>query len=78
MAKLSCWKRERKQQLCVLRLEQNRLDVRQILHKHSLKSIFAFNPRSGRAALIRFNPETKNSILHYRNDVVLYIDSEPK
>ncbi|CAK8573305.1 unnamed protein product [Lathyrus sativus] len=59
-------------------LEQNRLDVRQILHKHSLKSIFAFNPRSGRAAPIRFNPKTGKSVLPYRNGAVLYIDSEPK
>ncbi|CAJ2629786.1 unnamed protein product [Trifolium pratense] len=58
--------------------EQNQLNVRQILHKHSLKSIFAFNPRSGRAAPIRFNPKTGNSVLPYRNGAVLYIDSEPK
>ncbi|XP_058764068.1 uncharacterized protein LOC131637493 [Vicia villosa] len=58
--------------------EQNRLDVRRILHQHSLKSIFAFNPRSGRAAPIRFNPKTGNSALPYRNGAVLYIDSEPK
>ncbi|CAI8604289.1 unnamed protein product [Vicia faba] len=59
-------------------LEQNRLNIRQILQKHSLKSIFAFNPRSGRAAPIRFDPKTGNSALPYRNGAVLYIDSEPK
>ncbi|KAL5079431.1 hypothetical protein RYX36_007852, partial [Vicia faba] len=59
-------------------LEQNCLDVRHILHKHSLKSIFTFNPRYDRVAHIRFNPENRNSALPYRNDVVLYIDNEPK
>jgi hypothetical protein len=58
--------------------EQNQLNVREILHKHSLKSIFAFNPSSGRAAPIRLNPKTGNSVLPYRNGAVLYIDSEPK
>ncbi|KEH43616.1 hypothetical protein MtrunA17_Chr1g0201111 [Medicago truncatula] len=58
--------------------EQNRLEVREILHKYSLKSIFAFNPRSGRAVPIRFNPKTGYSVLSYRNAAVLYIDGEPK
>lgn len=58
--------------------EHSQLDVRQILRNHSLKSIFAFNPRSGRAAPIRFNTKTGNSVLSYRNGAVLYIDSEPK
>ncbi|GAU13277.1 hypothetical protein TSUD_42310 [Trifolium subterraneum] len=58
--------------------DHNQLNVREILRKHSLKSIFAFNPRSGRAAPIRFNPKTGNSVFPYRNGAVLYIDSEPK
>jgi len=58
--------------------EHNRLEVREILHKHSFKSIFAFNPRSGRAVPIRFNPKTGYSVLSYRNGAVLYIDGEPK
>ncbi|XP_061345207.1 uncharacterized protein LOC133291043 [Gastrolobium bilobum] len=58
--------------------EQNQLEVRDILNKHALKSIFAFNPQSGRCVPIRFNPTNGRSILTYRNGAVLYIDGEPK
>nr|AFK37100.1 unknown [Lotus japonicus] len=58
--------------------ERDRLEVRDILHHHFLKSIFAFNPQSGRAAPIRFNPKDGTSVLPYRHGAVLYIDAEPK
>ncbi|KAJ1424951.1 hypothetical protein SESBI_11345 [Sesbania bispinosa] len=58
--------------------EQDQLEVREILHNHSFKSIYAFNPRSGRGAPIRFNRTNGRSILPYRDGAVLYIDGEPK
>ncbi|XP_027367324.1 uncharacterized protein LOC113873418 [Abrus precatorius] len=58
--------------------QHNQLEVRHILHNHSLKSMFAFNPQSGRAVPIRFNPKTGRSILTYRNGAVIFVDGEPK
>lgn len=57
--------------------EQDQLEVRHILRTHSLKSLFAFNPRSGRGAPIRFSPKTGRSVLPYRHGAVLFIDGEP-
>ncbi|KAK7343777.1 hypothetical protein VNO77_12806 [Canavalia gladiata] len=58
--------------------EHNQLEVRHILHSHSLKSIFAFNPQSGRGVPIRSNPKTGRSYLTYRNGAVINVDGEPK
>lgn len=58
--------------------DQDQLEVRDILDKHGLKSIFAFNPGSGRGAPIRFNPRNGRSMLPYKDGAVIYIDGEPK
>ncbi|KAK7279771.1 hypothetical protein RJT34_24828 [Clitoria ternatea] len=58
--------------------EHNQLEVREILQNHSLKSIFAFKPQSGRGVPIRFNPKNGRSFLTYRNDAVIFLDGEPK
>jgi hypothetical protein len=58
--------------------EQDQLEVRTILDKYGLKSIFAFNAQKGRAAPIRFNPRNGRSMLPYRDGAVIYIDGEPQ
>ncbi|KAK7270401.1 hypothetical protein RIF29_23504 [Crotalaria pallida] len=58
--------------------EQDQLEVRDILEQYSLKSIYAFNPRSGRGVPIRFNPRNGRSILTYRDGAVVHVDAEPK
>lgn len=58
--------------------DQDQLEVRDVLDKYGLKSIFAFNPASGRGVPIRFNPRNGRSMLPYKDGAVIYIDGEPK
>ncbi|CAN7129344.1 hypothetical protein BRARA_G02393 [Brassica rapa] len=58
--------------------EQDQLEVRSILEKYGLKSIFAFNAEKGRAVPIRFNPRNGRSVLTYRDGAVVFIDGEPQ
>lgn len=58
--------------------EQDQLEVRSILDKYGLKSIFAFNVEKGRAVPIRFHPRNGRSVLPYRDGAVIYIDGEPQ
>ncbi|XP_058078489.1 uncharacterized protein LOC131226779 [Magnolia sinica] len=58
--------------------DQDQLEVHDILEKYGFKSIFAFNPISGRGVSIRFNPRNGRSLLPYRDGSVIYIDGEPK
>ncbi|XP_002888847.2 uncharacterized protein LOC9324910 [Arabidopsis lyrata subsp. lyrata] len=58
--------------------EQDQLEVRSILDKYGLKSIFAFNVEKGRAFPIRFHPRNGRSVLPYRDGAVIYIDGEPQ
>ncbi|KAJ9166872.1 hypothetical protein P3X46_021566 [Hevea brasiliensis] len=58
--------------------DQDLLEVRDILDKYGFKSVYAFNPDSGRAAPIRFNGRNGRSILGYRDGSVICIDGEPK
>lgn len=58
--------------------EQDQLEVRPILDKYGLKSIFAFNVEKGRGVPIRFNPRNGRSMLTYRDGAVVYIDGEPQ
>ncbi|KAJ7973986.1 WD repeat protein [Quillaja saponaria] len=63
---------------CLGGWDQDQLEVRNILEKYGLKSIFAFNTQTGRGVPIRFNPRNGRSMLHYRDGSVVYIDGEPK
>ncbi|KAF8025148.1 hypothetical protein BT93_F2100 [Corymbia citriodora subsp. variegata] len=58
--------------------DQDQLEVRDILDKYGLKSIFAFNPGSGRGAPIRFNHRNGRSMLPYKDGAVIYVDGEPQ
>ncbi|KDP27508.1 hypothetical protein JCGZ_20148 [Jatropha curcas] len=58
--------------------DQDQLEIRDILEKYGFKSVYAFNPNSGRAAPIRFNPRNGRSLLGYRDGSVICIDGEPK
>ncbi|TKY46114.1 hypothetical protein E2542_SST28150 [Spatholobus suberectus] len=59
--------------------EQDQLEVQDILEKHGLKSVYAFNPRAGgRGVPVRFNPRNGRSVLTYRDGAVVYLDGEPK
>ncbi|XP_042477517.1 uncharacterized protein LOC122058888 [Macadamia integrifolia] len=58
--------------------DQNQLEVADILEKYGFKSIFAFNPESGRGVSIRFNSRNGRSILPYTDGSVIFIDGEPK
>ncbi|KAK7315392.1 hypothetical protein VNO77_33938 [Canavalia gladiata] len=59
--------------------EQNQLEVRDILDKHGLKCIYAFNPQAGgRGVPVRFHPRNGRSLLTYRDGAVVYLDGEPK
>ncbi|KAJ6335898.1 hypothetical protein OIU78_012492 [Salix suchowensis] len=57
--------------------DQNQLEVREILEKYGFKSIFAFNPASGRGAPIRFGRNGR-SVIGYRDGSVIHVDGEPK
>lgn len=58
--------------------DQDQLEVRDILENYGFKSIFAFNPGSGRGVPIRFNRRNGRSHLGYRDGSVIYVDGEPK
>ncbi|KAL4280952.1 hypothetical protein GQ457_03G031650 [Hibiscus cannabinus] len=58
--------------------DQNQLEVRDILEKYGLKSIYAFSTQSGRGVPIRFHPRNGRSILGYKDGSVVHIDGEPK
>ncbi|KAH0680046.1 hypothetical protein KY285_021054 [Solanum tuberosum] len=58
--------------------EQDQLEVRDILDKYGLKSVYAFKPETGRGVPIRFNPRNGRSILTYRDGSEIHIDGEPK
>ncbi|MFS7982901.1 hypothetical protein Hanom_Chr11g00968181 [Helianthus anomalus] len=58
--------------------DQDQLEVRDILEKYGLKSVYAFNTQSGRGVPIRFNPKNGRSILPYKDGSVILIDGEPK
>lgn len=57
--------------------EQDQLEVRAILEKYGLKSIFAYNVEKGRGVPIRFQRNGR-SVLTYRDGAVVYIDGEPQ
>jgi hypothetical protein len=56
----------------------DRIDVRSILSKHVLRSLFAFRPPSERGFRIRFDLVNGQSVHHYKPGSVVYFDSEPK
>lgn len=59
--------------------EQDQLEVGDILEKHGLKTVFAFNHQTRvRGVPVRFNPRNGRSILTYRDGAVVYLDGEPK
>lgn len=58
--------------------DQDQLEVREILDKYGFKSIYAFNPGSGRGVPVRFNPRNGRSLLTYRDGAVIHVDGEPK
>ncbi|KAF5779971.1 hypothetical protein HanXRQr2_Chr11g0466801 [Helianthus annuus] len=58
--------------------DQDQLEVRDILEKYGLKSVYAFNTQSGRGVPIRFNPKNGRSILPYKDGSLILIDGEPK
>ncbi|CAN6442280.1 unnamed protein product [Victoria cruziana] len=57
---------------------QDNLEVQDILDKYGFKSVYAFNPSSGRGVPIRFNPKNGRSVLSYRPGAVIYVDGEPQ
>ncbi|THU59094.1 hypothetical protein C4D60_Mb03t21370 [Musa balbisiana] len=58
--------------------DQDRLEVQDILDKYGFKSLFAFNPESGRGVPIRFSSRNGRSVLPYTGGSVVVIDGEPK
>lgn len=58
--------------------DQDRLEVQDILDKYGFKSIFAFNPSSGRGVPIRFSPRNGRSLVSYSDGSVVFVDGEPK
>ncbi|XP_047059140.1 uncharacterized protein LOC124665811 [Lolium rigidum] len=58
---------------------QDQLEVGDILEKHGLKSVFAFDPASrARGVAIRFNPRNGRSLLPYAAESTIFLDGEPK
>uniref|UniRef100_A0A6N2NKI0 Uncharacterized protein n=1 Tax=Salix viminalis TaxID=40686 RepID=A0A6N2NKI0_SALVM len=57
--------------------DQDQLEVREILEKYGLKSIFAFNPSSGRGVPIPFGRNGR-SLLGYRDGSVIHVDGGGK
>uniref|UniRef100_A0ACD5VYS6 Uncharacterized protein n=1 Tax=Avena sativa TaxID=4498 RepID=A0ACD5VYS6_AVESA len=58
---------------------QDQLEVGDILEKHGLKCVFAFDPASrSRGVAIRFNPRNGRSLLPYAADSTIFLDGEPK
>ncbi|XP_058218442.1 uncharacterized protein LOC131329361 isoform X2 [Rhododendron vialii] len=58
--------------------EQDQIEIGGILDKYGFKSVFAFNPESGRGVPIRFHPKNGRSLLPYADGSVIFIDGEPK
>lgn len=58
--------------------EQDQIEIGGILDKYGFKSVFAFNPESGRGVPIRFHPRNGRSLLPYADGSVIFIDGEPK
>lgn len=58
--------------------EQDQLDVREILDKYGLKSVYAFSTSAGRGVPIRFNRRNGRSMLEYKDGSVVYMDGEPQ
>lgn len=58
--------------------EQDQIELGLILDNYAFKSVFAFNPDSGRGAPIRFHPGNRRSLLPYTDGSVIFIDGEPK
>ncbi|KAJ3694128.1 hypothetical protein LUZ60_009608 [Juncus effusus] len=56
----------------------DRLDVRSILTKYGLRSLFAFKPPAGRGFKIRFDQSSGWSTLPYKAGSVVCFDSEVK
>ncbi|KAJ4765943.1 Eukaryotic translation initiation factor 3 subunit C [Rhynchospora pubera] len=56
----------------------DRLNVRSILSKYGLRSLFAFKPPSERGFRIRFDKANGLSVLRYKPGSVVFFDSEPK
>lgn len=58
--------------------DQDQLEVRDILEKYGLKSLFAFSPDSAtRGVPIRFSQKNGRSILTYKDGSIIYVDGEP-
>ncbi|KAF5174965.1 Wd repeat-containing protein [Thalictrum thalictroides] len=57
--------------------DQDQLEVVDIMEKYGFKSVFAFNPGSGRGVPIRF-AKNGRSVLTYKDGSVVHIDGEPK
>ncbi|PIA47885.1 hypothetical protein AQUCO_01400464v1 [Aquilegia coerulea] len=57
--------------------DQDQLEIVDIMEKYGFKSVFAFNPGSGRGVPIRF-AKNGRSIVTYKDGSVVYIDGEPK
>ena len=58
---------------------QDQLEVGDILEKHGLKCVFAFDAASrARGVAIRFNPRNGRSLLPYAADSTIFLDGEPK
>ncbi|CAA6671713.1 unnamed protein product [Spirodela intermedia] len=58
--------------------DQDRLEVQDILDQYGFKSLFAFNPSTGRGVSIRFSPRNGRSLLPYADGAVIFVDGEPK
>lgn len=58
--------------------DQDQLEVGDILRKYGFKSVYAFNPDSGRGVSIRIHPRNGRSLLSYHDGSVVFIDGEPK
>lgn len=58
--------------------DRDQLEVGEICDKYGFKSVYAFNPESGRGVPIRFNPKNGRSLLPYKDGATIIIDGEPK
>ncbi|KAH7849587.1 hypothetical protein Vadar_020031 [Vaccinium darrowii] len=58
--------------------DQDQIELGPILDNYAFKSVFAFNPDSGRGAPIRFHPGNRRSLLPYTDGSLIFIDGEPK
>ncbi|XP_047341752.1 uncharacterized protein LOC124945370 [Impatiens glandulifera] len=58
--------------------DQDQLEVRDILDKHNLKSLYSFSLDTGRSSRIRFHPRNGRSLMPYTAGSVIYVDGEVK